>query len=101
MSVEGTLKTIADQFETFLRDAKDRDEQRDEMMAALHLTVYGDGNGNPGLRIRTDRLEHKHDNLRKDFDEKTEVKKAHWFAIWGAIVTAIATAMASLFQKAP
>lgn len=32
-----------------------------------HLTLYGDGNGNPGLRVRTDRIEQKGRNRDRQF----------------------------------
>jgi hypothetical protein len=106
MSLEASaLKGLADKIDAkiddFLEQSKDRDHHRDKMLEGIHLAVFGDGNGNPGLRLRTDRLEHKHESLRKDFDEKQDIKKSHVATIWAAILAAIGTAVASFFSKQP
>lgn len=88
MSVEVALNEVVAKFEQFLEQSKDRDFQRDELLSNMHMTIFGDGNGNPGLRLRTDRLEHLHDSLRKDFEDTMTTKKTHIFAIWTAILGA-------------
>lgn len=88
MSVEAALHQLAESIRDFREESKDRSDQLMENIQSLHLTVYGDGNGNPGLLLRMDRQEHKHDTLRKDFDETVTTKKTHIFAIWTAILGA-------------
>lgn len=53
--------------------------QINELIRKHDFTLYGDGNGNPGMSVRVDRLQ-------QDFENR----KWHIRIIWGAILGAIA-----------
>lgn len=57
----------------FRAEMRERGKRQDELLGDHHLTLFGDGNGSPGLRMRVDRL------------EQTEAERKIWI---GAAITA-------------
>lgn len=83
----------------FRAEVKERDRHVDRLLEDHHETLFGDGNGSPGLRMKTDRLEHRAERLERRVREvESGPKKLYWLTI-GAIVTAIGSVVGSWFQR--
>lgn len=59
----------------FRSETKTRASHIQGLLEDHHTTLYGDGNGVPGLRMRTDRLE-----------QSTRAREKHIWAIWTAVL---------------
>lgn len=85
----------------FRAESREGRIQHKELLDDHHLTLYGDGNGSPGLRMRTDRLEQKHHALAEAVEQKSKNRDMHLWTIWAAVVTSIGAAIASWFAPRP
>lgn len=76
----------------FRAETKTHAKQVQGLLEDHHTTLYGDGNGVPGLRMRTDRLE-----------QHSKAREKHIWAIWtailGSVFAAFVATVASWFQK--
>lgn len=93
------LRDFYAEFREFRAESRARDERVDELLGEHHLTLYGDGNGKPGLRVRTDRLEQKHENLAQTVEDRAKNRSMHFWTLWAAALTGIGTAIASWFSR--
>lgn len=72
----------------FRAETKTRAAQVQGLLEDHHTTLYGDGNGVPGLRMRTDRLE-----------QHSKGREKHIFAIWTAVLGGGLAWLAGWFNK--
>jgi hypothetical protein len=72
------LQAIELNLTEFRTEARHRWHRTDELIRDHHETLYGDGNGSPGLRMRTDRLEQR--QSRRD---------QHFWVMWTAVIGTI------------
>ena len=72
----------------FRSETKIRSRHVQDLLDDHHTALYGDGNGKPGLRMRTDRLE-----------QRAKRGEKHFWTLWIAAVGAAATAVFSWFNK--
>lgn len=59
----------------FRAETRTRSNQVQELLESHEFIISGDGNGNPGLRMRTDRLE-----------QHAKAREKHIWAIWTAVL---------------
>lgn len=72
----------------FRAETKTRANQFQGLLEDHHTTLYGDGNGVPGLRMRTDRLE-----------QHSKAREWHIRAIWTAVLGSAVAWLTGLFHK--
>lgn len=83
----------------FRAEVTERHRHVNQLLDDHHETLYGHGNGSPGLRMKTDRLEHRAERLERRVREvESGPKKLYWLTI-GAIVAAIGSIVGSWFQR--
>lgn len=76
-----------------------RDKQIQSTLSDHSETLFGDGNGSPGLRMKTDRLEQRVEEHGRQLSSQLETKKQHFWVVWTAAMTAIVGAVFSWFHK--
>lgn len=72
----------------FRAETKTRAGHFQDLLEEHHMTLYGDGNGVPGLRMRTDRLE-----------QHSRTREKHIFAIWTAVLGSAVAWFTGLFLR--
>lgn len=76
-----------------------RDRQIQVTLQDHSVTLFGDGNSSPGLRMKTDRLEQRVNEHGKILSEQSESKKQHFWVVWTAAITAVIGAVFTWFHK--
>lgn len=72
----------------FRSEMKTRAGHFQELLEDHHTTLYGDGNGTPGMRVRMDRLE-----------QSSKAREKHIFAIWTAVLGSAVAWLTGLFHR--
>lgn len=97
--MEEMLHKIHGELIEFRSETAVRAKHVQDLLSDHHETIYGDGNGRPGLRLRTDRLEQRVSVHDKQWDEQTQNKKQHFWVAWTAAITAMIAAAFSWLHR--
>lgn len=82
------LHKVHNELVAFRAETQQRHVRVNDLLNDHHETLYGDGNGRPGLRVRTDRLE-----------QKAKRGEKHFWAVWAAAVGAAFSAVVSWWSR--
>lgn len=78
------IKYLGDRIEQVHKRAKESDEAITSKISELAIQINGDGNGNPGMRLKIRDLEIMHKDLRAHMlDDSKQLKKIQTI-IWAA-----------------